>query len=255
MEGAATTASSLEAKQDSEAQIRFEATSKQSNDPPLSRVNTLGSGEGSMKLKELMDFCTKLSDRVLALENTNTSQAAEIATLKERVKKLEKKRRSRTYKPRRLYKGRKIADLDADIEVTLIDETQGRNDEDLMFNTGVLNGDEIQRISLTGFPAQSVGSSNTYVSDSPCLLVLITGTSQSRQHGKSESNSYYLSDLVFNSFTRPKLISSYHKLDSYRILQVTYQELVCCWLKQDFHLHCEYLSITRMFWQDLKDNA
>ncbi|GJU69554.1 reverse transcriptase domain-containing protein [Tanacetum coccineum] len=23
----------------------------------------------------------------------------------------------------------------------------------------------------------------------------------------------------------------------------------------DFHLHCEYLSITRMFWQDLKDNA
>ncbi|GJQ98778.1 hypothetical protein Tco_0521763, partial [Tanacetum coccineum] len=41
----------------------------------------------------------------------------------------------------------------------------------------------IQRISLIGFPAQSVGSSNTYVSDSPCLLVLITGTSQSRQHG------------------------------------------------------------------------
>ncbi|GKF46451.1 hypothetical protein Tco_0136253 [Tanacetum coccineum] len=68
---------------------------------------------------------------------------SEIATLKERVKKLEKKRRSITYKPRRLYKGRKIADLDADIEVTLIDETQGRNDEDLMFNTGVLNGDEV----------------------------------------------------------------------------------------------------------------
>ncbi|GJR10990.1 putative reverse transcriptase domain-containing protein [Tanacetum coccineum] len=41
---------------------------------------------------------------------------------------------------------------------------------------------EIQRISLIGFPAQSVGSSNTDVLDSPCLLVLITGTSQSRQH-------------------------------------------------------------------------
>ncbi|GJT77628.1 hypothetical protein Tco_1044353 [Tanacetum coccineum] len=52
----------------------------------------------------------------------------------------------------------------------------------------------IQRISLTGFPAQSVGSSNTDVLDLPCLLVLITGTSQSRQHGKSESDSYYLSD-------------------------------------------------------------
>ncbi|GJY47397.1 hypothetical protein Tco_0436460 [Tanacetum coccineum] len=43
-------------------------------------------------------------------------------------------------------------------------------------------GEVIQRISLTGFPAQSVGSSNTDVLDSPCLLVLITGTSQSRQH-------------------------------------------------------------------------
>ncbi|GJZ88241.1 hypothetical protein Tco_0660023 [Tanacetum coccineum] len=39
------------------------------------------------------------------------------------------------------------------------------------------------RISLTGFPAQSVGSSNTDVLDLPCLLVLITRTSQSRQHG------------------------------------------------------------------------
>ncbi|GJZ27393.1 hypothetical protein Tco_0571646 [Tanacetum coccineum] len=40
------------------AQIRFEAASKQSNDPPLSRVNTLRSGEDSMKLMELMEFCT-----------------------------------------------------------------------------------------------------------------------------------------------------------------------------------------------------
>ncbi|GJT75414.1 hypothetical protein Tco_1042139 [Tanacetum coccineum] len=67
MERAATTASSLEAEQDSEAQTRFEAASKQSNDPPLSRVNTLGSGEDSMKLKELMEFCTKLSERALDL--------------------------------------------------------------------------------------------------------------------------------------------------------------------------------------------
>ncbi|GJR49971.1 hypothetical protein Tco_1400492 [Tanacetum coccineum] len=36
-----------------------------------------------------------------------------------------------------------------------------------------------QRISLIRFSAQSVGSSNTDVLDSPCLLVLITGTSQS----------------------------------------------------------------------------
>ncbi|GKB74839.1 hypothetical protein Tco_0936251 [Tanacetum coccineum] len=78
MERAATTASSLEAEQDSgsgprcqdtilggvDAQTRFETTSKQSNDPPLSRVNTLGSGEDSMKLMELMAHCTKLSELV-----------------------------------------------------------------------------------------------------------------------------------------------------------------------------------------------
>ncbi|GJV73472.1 hypothetical protein Tco_1493467 [Tanacetum coccineum] len=42
--------------------------------------------------------------------------------------------------------------------------------------------EEIQRISLTGFPVQSVRSSNTNVLDSPCLLALIIGTSQRRQH-------------------------------------------------------------------------
>ncbi|GKB89502.1 hypothetical protein Tco_0961774 [Tanacetum coccineum] len=66
----------------------------------------------------------------------------------------------------------------------------------------------IQRISLIGFPAQSVGSSNTNVLDLSCLLVLITGMSQSRQHGKSESDSYYLSDFLVNSFTRSSLIHS-----------------------------------------------
>ncbi|GKD81461.1 putative ribonuclease H-like domain-containing protein, partial [Tanacetum coccineum] len=60
MERAATTASSLEAEHDSGAQTRFETTSKQSNDPPLSRVNTLGSGEDNMKLIELMAHCTTL---------------------------------------------------------------------------------------------------------------------------------------------------------------------------------------------------
>ncbi|GKA64233.1 putative ribonuclease H-like domain-containing protein [Tanacetum coccineum] len=67
MERAATTTSSLEAEQDSEAQTRFKAVSKQSNDLPLSRVNTLGSREDNMKLKKLMEFCTKLSERALDL--------------------------------------------------------------------------------------------------------------------------------------------------------------------------------------------
>ncbi|GJT49127.1 hypothetical protein Tco_0975284 [Tanacetum coccineum] len=101
-----------------------------------------------MQLNELMDLCAKLSDRVLALENTNTSQVVEIATLKERVKKLEKKRMSRTYKPRRLRmhpnKGWKIDVIDVDAEVTLMDETQGMNDDNLMFDTCVLDEHEVE---------------------------------------------------------------------------------------------------------------
>ncbi|GKC62524.1 hypothetical protein Tco_1095122 [Tanacetum coccineum] len=46
---------------DVNAQTRFEITSKQSNDPPLSRGYTLGSGEDSMKQLELMELCTQLS--------------------------------------------------------------------------------------------------------------------------------------------------------------------------------------------------
>ncbi|GKE41047.1 hypothetical protein Tco_1464452, partial [Tanacetum coccineum] len=41
---------------------------------------------------------------------------------------------------------------------------------------------QFRRTSLTGFPAQSVRSSNAIALDSPYLLVLITGASQSRQH-------------------------------------------------------------------------
>nr|GEW60791.1 reverse transcriptase domain-containing protein [Tanacetum cinerariifolium] len=54
--------------------------------------------------------------------------------------------------------------------------------------------DQLQELADRGFPSQSVRSSNAIALDSPYLLVLITGTSQSRQHGKSESDSYYLSD-------------------------------------------------------------
>ncbi|GKF97375.1 hypothetical protein Tco_0293196, partial [Tanacetum coccineum] len=81
---------------DRPAQTRFERLSKQSNDPPLLRFNTLGSGEDRMKLQELMEICTKLSDKVLDLENVKDAQALEIKKMKKRVKNLESKKKSRT---------------------------------------------------------------------------------------------------------------------------------------------------------------
>ncbi|GKA80507.1 hypothetical protein Tco_0787199 [Tanacetum coccineum] len=140
----------------------------QCNDSPLSRVNTLRSGEDRLSLKELMDLYTRLSDRVLDLEITKTAQAKEIASLKKRVKKLERKRKSKTPGMKILFRigrsaqvissddeglgdqedaskqGRKIVDIDADVEVTLIDETHRRNDDNLMFDIGVLDEQEVK---------------------------------------------------------------------------------------------------------------
>ncbi|GKD68893.1 hypothetical protein Tco_1322983 [Tanacetum coccineum] len=117
---------------DTIAQTRFENVSKLSNDPFLAKV--------------------------LALENTKTAQAQEITSLKLRVKKLEKKRGSRTHKLKRLYTvgrsvrivssneaslgdqedaskhGRKIDDIDIDAEIILVDETQRRYGDDIMFD-------------------------------------------------------------------------------------------------------------------------
>ncbi|GJT73939.1 hypothetical protein Tco_1033225 [Tanacetum coccineum] len=93
--------------------------------------------------QELMDFCTKLQQRVLDLENTKTAQSHEITSLKKRVKKLEKKGGSRTHKLKRLYRGRKIDDIDKDAEISLVDETHGRYGDEDMFGVNDLNGDEM----------------------------------------------------------------------------------------------------------------
>ncbi|GJZ64578.1 hypothetical protein Tco_0620999 [Tanacetum coccineum] len=79
MEMAAITASSLEAEQDIGSDPRCQNTIlgvqklkfdlrlhlNKSYDLPLSRLNTLRSREDNIKLKELMEFCTKLSVRAL----------------------------------------------------------------------------------------------------------------------------------------------------------------------------------------------
>ncbi|GJY37557.1 putative ribonuclease H-like domain-containing protein, partial [Tanacetum coccineum] len=89
---------------DTIAQTRFESVSKHSNDSLLARGNTLQSDEDRLKLDELMALCTTLQNRVLDLEKRKTTQHNEIASLKRMVKKLEKKNRSRTQRLKRLYK-------------------------------------------------------------------------------------------------------------------------------------------------------
>ncbi|GJS03282.1 hypothetical protein Tco_0319790 [Tanacetum coccineum] len=115
---------------DRPTQTRFERLSKQSNNPHLSGVNTPGSGEDRLKIMELMEIYTKLSDRVLSLENVKTAQDLEITSLKKRVKKLEKKKKARTSQlKRRLFKVR----IKSSAEKSLGDQEdvskQGRNED------------------------------------------------------------------------------------------------------------------------------
>ncbi|GJW83699.1 hypothetical protein Tco_0156844 [Tanacetum coccineum] len=144
---------------------------EQRRKPPTKaqKRNTMSTNLKNMaRYKELMELCTNLQKMVLDLETSKTAQAQEITSLKQRVKKLEKKKRSRTPRLKRLRKvgrsarvvssedeglgdqedaskqGRKIADIDANAEVTLVDETHGRNDEDLMFDTSVLDEQEVE---------------------------------------------------------------------------------------------------------------
>ncbi|GJY97407.1 hypothetical protein Tco_0514317 [Tanacetum coccineum] len=145
-----------------DAQTRPETASKMSRDPPLSEVNTSGRGEDSMEyhddltdfvpptphdsplsggntpgsdegrmelIQELMETCTSLTKRVLALEEAKTAQDRVITRLKLRVKRLEKKRKARTPQPmkRRLFKGRVETSTDKSLGEDA--SKQGRNDD------------------------------------------------------------------------------------------------------------------------------
>ncbi|GKC75696.1 hypothetical protein Tco_1126470 [Tanacetum coccineum] len=120
---------------DTIAQTRFENVSKHSNDSLLARGNILQSDGDRLKLDELMALCTTLQNRVLDLEKTKTTQHNEIANLKRRVKKLEKKNRSRTHKLKRLYK----VGLTGRVESS---DNEEHLDEE-MFDVNVLDGGEV----------------------------------------------------------------------------------------------------------------
>ncbi|GKA94304.1 putative ribonuclease H-like domain-containing protein [Tanacetum coccineum] len=154
---AATTASSLEAEEDS-GNIN-KTQSKATPNEPSSPETSLGGGP---RCQETMGD-TIAQTRVLALETTKTTQANEIANLKRRVKKLGQKKRSITHGLKRLYKvgssrrlessedeglgeedaskqGR-IPDIDVDEGITLV-STHFDVDTD-MFRVHDLDGDEV----------------------------------------------------------------------------------------------------------------
>nr|GEY21435.1 hypothetical protein [Tanacetum cinerariifolium] len=84
-------------------------------------------------------------ERVLDLEKAKTAQANEIANLKKKVKKLERKKKSRTLGDQddASKQGRMIDNIDQIEEITLVDETLRRMNEKGMFGLNDLDGDEV----------------------------------------------------------------------------------------------------------------
>ncbi|GKF80026.1 hypothetical protein Tco_0235594, partial [Tanacetum coccineum] len=100
------------------------------HDSPLSGGNTPRSDEGRMELiQELMETCTSLTKRVLALEEAKTTQDRVINRLKLRVKRLKKERKARTQQlmKKRLFKGRVETSFDKSLGKDA--SKQGRNDD------------------------------------------------------------------------------------------------------------------------------
>ncbi|GJS51605.1 hypothetical protein Tco_0624967 [Tanacetum coccineum] len=103
-----------------------EPTHSSPHDLPLTGVNPPRSEEGSMQLAELMALCTSLQRKVDALEKVESSKEASLGA-EENASKQEGM----------------ISDIDADVEISLVDEIQ-RLDDDLIFDTTVdLGGEEV----------------------------------------------------------------------------------------------------------------
>nr|GEU31281.1 hypothetical protein [Tanacetum cinerariifolium] len=78
------------------ALVLIEAQQHISNESSLLGVNTPRCDEDSIKLKELMVLCSKLSNRVFTLEQSKTAQDLVIKKLQKKVKRIERKIKART---------------------------------------------------------------------------------------------------------------------------------------------------------------
>nr|GEU82956.1 uncharacterized mitochondrial protein AtMg00810-like [Tanacetum cinerariifolium] len=125
-------------KQRKETEVSLDEPQTEEHVPTPSH-DLLPSGDDIMQLSELMEIYTKLSDRVLSLEQDKTNQAVEIKKLKKRVKRLEGKKKKRTYRLKRLYK----VGLSARVEPYEKTTSLGRMNEEEMFGVNDLIGDEV----------------------------------------------------------------------------------------------------------------
>ncbi|GKD38574.1 hypothetical protein Tco_1258781 [Tanacetum coccineum] len=139
---AATTASSLEAEQENGNIIKTDPRQHLMKLVPKELLQVVVPGAkkpwGILLLKLGLRMYLNFPMIHCLQETTKTTQTNDIDSLKRRVKRLEKKKRSRTRGLKRLYKGR-INAIDADEDITLVND---QDDAD-MFDVNTLTGDEV----------------------------------------------------------------------------------------------------------------
>ncbi|GJS87398.1 hypothetical protein Tco_0770034 [Tanacetum coccineum] len=106
-------------KQKSRRSKRKDTELPQPSDP-INVADEAVNEEPSMQLKELIDFCTKLSARVVSSDEASLGDQEDASK-----------------------QGRKIVDIDADAEITLVDKTPERYRDEDMFGVHDLDGDEV----------------------------------------------------------------------------------------------------------------
>ncbi|GJV99483.1 hypothetical protein Tco_1554735 [Tanacetum coccineum] len=165
MEKAATTASSLEAEQDS--------------------VNTLGSGDDSMKLQELIELCIKLSERVLTLENIKIAQDLEITNLKKREDASNQ--------------GRNIAEIDQDEWISWFQEdaeTQRRYGHDIGISTAGVTTDSILVTTASSIRPLDDSITDDITLAETLIKIKSIASSKEREELTVEEQSMFLAELI-----------------------------------------------------------
>ncbi|GKA84051.1 hypothetical protein Tco_0805646 [Tanacetum coccineum] len=158
---AATTATSLDAKQDSGNinKTQSKATPNEPSSPGTS------SGGGPRRQETMGDIIAQIrsenvsklsNDPLLAREHKDCSSLGDYK-FETKSQEVREERRVKNSQAQKIIQGRKIDDIDKDAEITLVDETQGRHGNDIMFDVSDLPGEEVF-VAEQGVPDISAAS-------------------------------------------------------------------------------------------------
>ncbi|GJZ11159.1 hypothetical protein Tco_0545918 [Tanacetum coccineum] len=136
-----------------------------SNDPQPS-------GKDSMQLTDLIVLCTKLQTQVLDLQKAKDAQAKEIAAL--RVES-SKDQESLGAPEDASKQGRSSEDIDADVDVSLVDETQSKKPDDstageVVTTTSINNSTTGEAVTTASIDDSAVPTTNKEITLAQTLI-------------------------------------------------------------------------------------